>query len=179
MNDYDRNIPYNIRTNECYHYGKNTKNYDKYLLIGSRVVIDTNCFIYNLWFIKEIIETTKITVIIPLVIVMELNGLIRKKDVKKNVHIALKYIEHISETKENVIFQNKNGGGCIDCKNYREKIIFDENIKKIDDIIINICNINKILSNKVFLITSDISLKIKAISNEILTMKPPNNNYNT
>lgn len=71
------------------------------------------------------------------------------------------------------MFQKQNGVYCIDFQNYEENIIFDENVKKIDDIIINLCKINnQVLSikKKLFLLTSDLILKIKAESNEILAL---------
>lgn len=176
MNEYDRNIPYKIKVeNENNIYIKNINfnyKYISYLLIDNRVIIDTNCFIHNLSFIKEITRIKKIEIIIPLVVIKELKGLLRRKDRKKEAHESLKFI-NLLIYKENIMFQKQNGVYCIDCKDYEENIIFDENVKKIDDIIINLCKINKhVLSikKKLILLTSDLILKIKAESNEILVL---------
>lgn len=174
MNEYDRNIPYTIKEDNKI-YIKKIDFHDKYieyLLINNRVIIDTNCFIHNLSIIKEITKIKKIDIVIPLVVIKELKGLLRRKDRKKEAHEALQFINSLIY-KENVMFQKKNGVYCIDCKKYEEEIIFNEVVKKLDDIIISLCKINnEVLSgkSKVFLLTSDLILKIKAESNEILVI---------
>lgn len=52
-NDYNRNIPYTIKNDERYIYKPLKCNYEKYLLINSNVIVDTNCLIYNLELIKK------------------------------------------------------------------------------------------------------------------------------
>lgn len=72
--------------------------------------------------------------------------------------------------KENIMFQKYNGVFCIDYEYYEEEIIFNEKIKKLDDVIIDICKINNEIlyeKNKVYLLTSDLILKIKAKLNGI------------
>ena len=171
MNEYDRNIPYIIREDNNKYIKKIDFNdkYISYLLINNRVIIDTNCFVHNLSIIKQIIKINKIDIVIPLVVIKELKGLLRKKGRKKEAHEALQLINSLIY-KENVMFQKKNGVYCIDCKKYEEGIIFNEVVKNLDDIIIDLCKINKeVLSgkSKLFLLTSDLILKIKAESNEI------------
>lgn len=87
MNEYDRNIPYKIKDeNKNNIYIKNINfnyKYISYLLINNRAIIDTNCFIHNLSFIKEITRIKKIEIIIPLVVIKELKGLLKKKTEKK------------------------------------------------------------------------------------------------
>jgi predicted ribonuclease YlaK len=169
MNEYDRKIPYTIKEEK---YRNRINLYDEYiyyLFIDNRVIIDTNCFIHNLCIVKKIMKIIKIDIVIPLVVVKELKGLLRRKDRKKQAHESLQLINSL-KYKENIMFQKKNGIFCIDYKNYEEEIIFNENVKKIDDIIINICKINNEIlygKNKVYLLTSDLILKIKAESNGI------------
>lgn len=174
MNEYDRNIPYTVRDENKIYINKIDFNqkYIEYLLINNRVIIDTNCFIHNLDIINNIIKIKKIDIVIPLVVIKELNGLLRRRDRKKEAHKALKLINSLVY-KENVMFQKKNGVYCIDYKKYEEEIIFDEVVKNLDDIIISLCKINnEVLSgkSKLFLLTSDLILKIKAESNKILVI---------
>lgn len=171
LDKYDRNIPYTIKKDNKEY--KNIINlhdeYIYYLFIDNRIIIDTNCFIHNLCIIKKLIKIKRIDIVIPLVVIKELKGLLRGKERKKEAHESLQLINSL-EYKENVLFQKENGIFCIDYKNYEEEIIFNENIKKIDDVIINICKINNEIlygKNKVYLLTSDLTLKIKAESNGI------------
>lgn len=171
MNEYDRNIPYTIKEDNKEYKNRISLHdeYIYYLFIDNRVIIDTNCFIHNLCIVKKIMKINKIDIVIPLVVVKELKGLLKRKYRKKEAHKSLQLINSL-KYKENVMFQKNNGIFCIDYKNYEEEIVFNEKVKKIDDVIINICKINnEILSgkNKVYLLTSDLALKLKAKSNGI------------
>lgn len=171
MNEYDRNIPYIIKEdNKEYQNRINFHDeYIYYLFIDNRVIIDTNCFIHNLYIVKKIIQNNRIDVVIPLVVIKELKGLLKRKTRKKEAYKSLQLIKSL-KYKNNIMFQKNNGIFCIDYENYKEEILFNEDVKKIDDIIINICKINNVIlsgKNKVYLLTSDLTLKLKGEANEI------------
>lgn len=92
---------------------------------------------------------------------MELNNL---KDKMKNSDIAsiLKYLKTISKNKKNVKFQKINGKYENNINKYHEKILFNNDIKNIDDIIIKLCIYNKQNDKKIWLLTQDRILRIKA-----------------
>lgn len=171
MNEYDRNIPYTIK-NDNKEYQNIINLHDKiinYLFIDNRVIIDTNCFIHNLCIVEKIMKNKKIEVVIPLVVIKEIKGLLKRKDRKKEVYKSLQLIKNMKNS-ENIMFQKHNGVFCIDYEYYEEEIIFNEKIKKLDDVIIDICKINNEIlykKNKVYLLTSDLILKIKAKLNGI------------
>ena len=164
--DYNRNIKYTIKGNKEYVYAPIKVDYNKYLLINSNVIIDTNCLISKLDLIKKIIELNKCTIIIPLVVIMELNGLKNNFKKRDNVIFILDYLkENIKKNK--IKLQTIKNNFVYNIDYYNQDITFNDKNKNIDDLIIKCCLYNKTKNIKSYLLTFDKILKIKAKNNNI------------
>ncbi|CAG8506364.1 8390_t:CDS:2 [Paraglomus occultum] len=147
------------------------------------LVIDTNCFIGDLRMMKEIIQCEKWTVIVPLVVITELDGLSHNPPPLGSASAeAITYIEQtlLAKRYRKLKIQTSKGNYVSDI-NFKEMFDFGEGENKrknLDDLILGICcwhisNQNSStrqtrndsdLNNSatVVLLTNDRNLRIKA-----------------
>ncbi|CAO3657905.1 unnamed protein product [Umbelopsis ramanniana] len=147
------------------------------------LVIDTNCFIGELANVKKVIECAKWQVIIPLVVITELDGLrSNHSTLGTNAQEALAYLEQIfSQNKSqgtrlaHVRIQTSHNNFLHDISMRSEQFMWGETDRNLDDLILSVCvwwagqssTETHPGAQKVCLVTSDRNLSVKARARDI------------
>jgi len=136
---------------------------EKGVVSKSMVVVDTNVFVSNLSLINRLMEVENVMVVIPWMVVQELDGLKESEKQKTSVgaRAAVRWINKVLlEKNENLITETN-----VQSRNSSKK--FDS--KSPDDKILATCLQLKEECNKVVLATNDVNLANKALINQIKT----------
>ncbi|KAG2181784.1 hypothetical protein INT44_008599 [Umbelopsis vinacea] len=147
------------------------------------LVIDTNCFIGELANVKKVIQCAKWQIIIPLVVITELDGLrTNHSALGTNAKEALAYLEQIfSQNKSlatrqaHVRIQTSHNNFLHDISMRSEQFMWGETDRNLDDLILSVCvwwagqstTETQPGARKVCLVTSDRNLSIKARARDI------------
>jgi len=147
------------------------------------LVVDTNCFIGDLANVKTIIQCAKWQIIIPLVVITELDGLrTNQSALGTAAQDALAYLEQIfSQNKSqatrlaHVRIQTSHNNFLHDISMRSEQFMWGETDRNLDDLILSAClwwdgqpsTEVKSYVCKVCLVTSDRNLSVKARARDI------------
>ena len=119
------------------------------------IVFDTNCFLRDFETIRKIIDSTKWSIVIPLVVVTELHGLMNNESFQKVALECITYLESNINTKFRV--QTSRGKTLQSLAFTSEE--WDAKFTSADDVILDCC---RFYSPNVCLVTNDTNLRLKA-----------------
>ncbi|KAI7907750.1 uncharacterized protein BX663DRAFT_547430 [Cokeromyces recurvatus] len=145
------------------------------------LVLDTNCFIGHIEHVKYLLESQKWSIVIPLVVVTELDGL--KTNTQKLGLVAQQGIELIEHSLANkpkqstcLRIQTSHNNFMNDISIRSEQFVFGETDKNLDDLILSTClwwtsqqnsSNNSHQTVPVCLITGDRNLSVKARARDV------------
>lgn len=141
------------------------------------LVLDTNCFIGHLDHIKKLMESEKWTIIVPLVVVTELDGLATNTHsfgtvAKKAIELIESRLPPKAKTSNSFRIQTSHNSFMRNISIRSEQFMFGETDRNLDDLVLSCC-LWWISQNKqldvvpVCLVTGDINLSVKARARDV------------
>ncbi|KAJ3219583.1 Smg-6, nonsense mediated mRNA decay factor [Clydaea vesicula] len=144
----------------------------KLVKFKSTIIFDTNCYLHNFDKIRIIIEKQFFFIILPLVVLTELEGISKNpssEEVNTNSKASLQFIEEFFKTNMNV--KNKSlkiitsKGNFLNNLNMKIEN-FGNDFGSADDVVLRSClSLEK--ENDVFLCTQDVNFRLKARANGV------------
>ncbi|KAI7884544.1 hypothetical protein K492DRAFT_142709 [Lichtheimia hyalospora FSU 10163] len=144
------------------------------------IVLDTNCFIGHIDHVQRLIQSNKWSIVIPLVVVTELDGLrSNTPPLGEIAGEALKFIEATLATKQrsntHLRIQTSHNNFMHDISIRSEQFVFGETDKNLDDLVLSAClwwarDSEKDDHARVCLVTGDRNLSVKARARDIDVM---------
>ncbi|KAI8140140.1 hypothetical protein BJV82DRAFT_624032 [Fennellomyces sp. T-0311] len=143
------------------------------------IILDTNCFIGHFDHVKRLIKSSKWTIVIPLVVITELDGLrSNTPPLGAIAGNALKYIEATLAAKQrtstSLRIQTSHNNFMHDISIRSEQFVFGETDKNLDDLVLSAClwwaKGDEDSYARVCLVTGDRNLSVKARARDIDVM---------
>ncbi|KAI9499424.1 PIN domain-containing protein [Zychaea mexicana] len=144
------------------------------------IILDTNCFIGHFEHVKRLIKSSKWTIVIPLVVITELDGLRSNTPPLGSIAgNALKFIESTLATKQrtgtSLRIQTSHNNFMHDIAIRSEQFVFGESDKNLDDLVLSAClwwatKGDDNSHTRVCLVTGDRNLSVKARARDIDVM---------
>ncbi|KAG2220907.1 hypothetical protein INT45_013036 [Circinella minor] len=143
------------------------------------IILDTNCFIGHFDHVKRLIKSNKWSIVLPLVVITELDGLRSNAPPLGSIaDNALKYIETTLAAKQRgstpLRIQTSHNNFMHDIAIRSEQFMFGETDKNLDDLVLSAClwwaKENDSSFARVCLVTGDRNLSVKARARDIDVM---------
>ncbi|KAI9275488.1 hypothetical protein BDA99DRAFT_568163 [Phascolomyces articulosus] len=143
------------------------------------IILDTNCFIGHFDHVKRLIKSGKWSIVLPLVVITELDGLRGNTPPLGSIAgEALKFIEATLATKQragtSLRIQTSHNNFMHDIAIRSEQFMFGETDKNLDDLVLSAClwwaKENDDSNARVCLVTGDRNLSVKARARDIDVM---------